>query len=266
MKKLNLVFLPALMCDENLYSHQIQNLGESFNLHLHKDTQTADNFINKSYGDVNSKGNIHVFTIANFDNITKAAKYIMENLQSFYKNFDKEQFCLIGTSMGGYIATEIMSLYKTKINKLCLINTSWQTDTKEQEEQRKDGIKLAQQSAEGKFNPVTDKVLNNYFHNHNLENYNIVKQMATTLGTKGFINQQTLILSRSSKVAEFEDYNIDTLVIGGIYDKLTISGLHHEMCQALPKGKLVILDKCGHLSPLDQKVAITALLQLWLQI
>jgi pimeloyl-ACP methyl ester carboxylesterase len=63
------------------------------------------------------------------------------------------QFALLGLSMGGYLAFEIMRQAGDRVSRLALLNTSARPDTTEQAQRRRDHIAMAQ---EGRFAEVVD--------------------------------------------------------------------------------------------------------------
>ena len=89
--------------------------------------------------------------------------------------------------------------------------------------------------------------------------------MAKNIGRLGFINQQKLILSRKSSVQDFQYYDVPALIVSGSMDSITPPSLHEEMVENLKKGTLVTIDNCGHLSPIDQPEALSAVLECWLK-
>ncbi len=50
----------------------------------------------------------------------------------------------------------------------------------------------------------------------------------------------------------------------GRQDALTPVALHEEMAAAIRGAKLVVVENCGHLSPLEQPDLVTAALRDWL--
>ncbi|MDR0484596.1 MAG: alpha/beta hydrolase [Alphaproteobacteria bacterium] len=228
MKK-NLVMLPALMCDERLFEHQIQMLEPYFN--------------------------IKVFTFKDIDNIKNAAKYIVEEMGD-------EKFHVCGISMGGYIALELMR-HTENIESLVLINTSFYEDNLEKKAQRFMQIEEAMAVNDFQFKPLNDNIIKAYLHNASYKKTSLLEKMAKDIGRLGFINQQKLILSRKSAVEDFQYYNIPTLIVSGSQDIITPTFIHEEMVNNLKDGTLVSIDNCGHLSPLDQPEALSAVLELW---
>ncbi len=225
------VFIPALLCDERLYNHQIKTLEALFD--------------------------VFVFTLKDFTNIHSAAKFIIEKMNN-------RSFYLVGTSMGGYVAMEIMRQCKKMIMGLCLINTTYYEDSLEKKQQRLQQIKDVSQLSSDNFSAINDANITLYIRNTTKENTELIKDMTKSLGKEVFINQQRMILSRSSSVEDFKSYDVDTLIIGSTYDTITPALLHREMAANIKHAKVSIIDNAAHLSPIDQKEAVSVLLKYWL--
>jgi len=56
-----------------------------------------------------------------------------------------------------------------------------------------------------------------------------------------------------------------TLVIGGAQDSLTTPEIMAEIADGIPGAGFTLIEQAGHLTPLEQPVAVTALLRLWLR-
>jgi pimeloyl-ACP methyl ester carboxylesterase len=55
------------------------------------------------------------------------------------------------------------------------------------------------------------------------------------------------------------------LVLCGRQDALTPLDRHEEMAERIPKAKLVVIEDCGHLPPLEKPDEVTDALRAWLQ-
>ena len=55
-----------------------------------------------------------------------------------------------------------------------------------------------------------------------------------------------------------------TLVLCGRQDALTPLGAHEEMARAIPDARLVVVEECGHISPLERPETVTGALREWL--
>jgi pimeloyl-ACP methyl ester carboxylesterase len=175
-----------------------------------------------------------------------------------------EYFSLAGLSMGGYVAQEIMRQAPHRVIRLALLDTSAQTDTEEQRTRRHGLIELA---GVGHFKGVTPRLLPLLIHEDHLGDQKLVDAvigMAERVGHDGFVRQQTAIMGRPDGRADLKRIACPTLVLCGRQDALTPVALHEEMAGAIRGAKLVVVEKCGHLSPLEQPEAVTAAMRDWL--
>lgn len=228
--KQNLILIPGLLNDERLWQHQISFFENSYNIIVPK-----------------IKGHTH---------ISAMAREIIETAP--------EVFALAGLSMGGYIAMEILRQAASRVSKVAFLDTSWLADD---EKRRKDRHKLMDLSEMGRFEGVTDLLLKQIIAKENLNNpeiTSIIKKMAKETGQKEFINQQKLILSRPDSVRDFSSIRVPTLCLVGCEDKLTPPHILKEMAAALKQGIYCEIEGAGHLPPLEQPIAVTAAMQVWL--
>ncbi len=230
MLKHKIIWIPGLLCTESLFNHQINSL---------KDIAEHE-----------------VFVIKTYDDIKKASSYVLESTHF-------TDFTLIGFSMGGYIALEILKQNPERVKSLCLIDTSHKVDS----DQRKN-IRLAsiKQALEGKFTGVGSSLFASMVYNQeDKSHYNLVTEMAEEIGKDSFINQQKLILSRTDSEQTLKNFNKNALFIAGQHDKLTPPSLHYEMKDLSKQGNIGIIEESGHLSPIEQPQAVSALIRYFLE-
>lgn len=228
--KQNLILIPGLLNDERLWQHQIHFFEKDYNILVPK-----------------IKGHTH---------ISAMAREIIDNAP--------ETFALAGLSMGGYITMEILRQASSRVTKVAFLDTSWLADD---ENRRKDRHKLMDLSEMGRFEGVTDLLLKQIIAKENLNNpeiTKIIKTMAKETGQKEFINQQKLILSRPDSVRDFSSIRVPALCLVGSADKLTPPHILKEMSVALKQGIYCEIEGAGHLPPLEQPIAVTAAMQVWL--
>lgn len=228
-----LLFVPGLLCNEELWRHQIENLDDV------ADTSVAD--LNQD------------------DSISGMAARTLENAP--------DTFALAALSMGGYVAQEIMRQAPERVSRLALIDTSARADSEEQLKRRAELIKQVEKVAPTWFTGVTKRLLPMLIHPDRMaddELVGVIKAMAKTIGRDGYIRQQRAIMNRLDGVKDLAVIDCPTLVLCGRQDAITPLKVHEEMADNIPGARLVIIEDCGHLAPLEQPHATTAVLRYWL--
>jgi len=227
---LNLVLIPGLLCDPDLWSHQTAHLADL--------------------------AQVTVADITGAETMGELAEQVLENAP--------ETFALAGLSMGGYVAHAIMRLAPERVERLALLDTSGRPDTEEQLERRG---QLIEMSRIGKFRGVTDRLLPILIHEDRLSDDELtgrVKVMAERVGPDAFHRQQKAIMSHPDSRDQFAGYDLPTLILCGRQDALTPLELHEEMAALIPQARLAIIEDSGHLSTMEKPQAATALLRQWL--
>jgi pimeloyl-ACP methyl ester carboxylesterase len=175
-----------------------------------------------------------------------------------------ERFALVGFSMGGYVAFEILRRARQRVTRLALIDTSARADSDEQRRRRQ---ALIAQSAIGEFKGVTARLLPLLVHSSRLGDATLVgllQAMAQTIGRDGFVRQQRAILSRPDSRAELAAIDVPTAVICGRDDALTPLEHSQEIAAGIKNAKLTVIERCGHVSPLERPEPVNAALRQWL--
>jgi pimeloyl-ACP methyl ester carboxylesterase len=90
--------------------------------------------------------------------------------------------------------------------------------------------------------------------------------MAARVGKDAFLRQQNAIMHRVDGRADLARVECPTLVLCGADDTLTTVEIHQEMADAIgDNADLVVIEHCGHLSPLERPEEVSAALFDWLQ-
>lgn len=228
--RIPLVLLPGLLNDEALWDHQCRTLSDIAQV------QVAD--------------------LTRHDSISAMAADVLAHAP--------ESFALAGMSMGGYVAMEIMRIAPHRVSRLALLDTTANPDTLEQTLRRKAFIRLSQT---GRFRGVTGKLLPFLVHPPNAERPELARTvfaMAARVGREAFARQQTAIMHRPDSRDDLASYRCQVLVLCGRHDQLTPIELHREMATKIHDSRLVVIEDSGHLTPLEQPIAVSAVLRYWL--
>jgi pimeloyl-ACP methyl ester carboxylesterase len=174
------------------------------------------------------------------------------------------QFALVGLSMGGYLAFEIMRQAGHRVTRLALLNTSARPDTTEQAQRRRDQIAMTQ---EGQFTEVVGILYRSWVRAARRSDpalQRVISQMADETGPEAFIRQQTAIMNRPDSRAGLAAIGCPVVVVAGADDDITIPDRAAEIAGHVPQARLVVIPDCGHLSTLEQPAAVTQALVGWL--
>lgn len=174
------------------------------------------------------------------------------------------QFVLLGLSMGGYIALEIMRQAPERVIGLCIMNSSARADTEESQKNRQRLMALA---GEGRLQLATEMNFPRSVHpahKHDKDLLATVLAMAKETGVASYIQQQEAILHRIDSLPSLDAITCPTLIMVGDQDQLTPLPLAQELSQGIAGSKLRIIANCGHLSTLEQTQQVNRALQQWL--
>lgn len=229
--KINLVLLPGLLNDARLWQHQITALAE---------------YADITVADLTRGGSIEALA----DDVLAQAP--------------AGPFALAGLSMGGYVALEMMRKAPERVSTLALLDTSARPDTEESRANRERLIALAEKN----WPAVTETMLPNLLHPDHLGNpavVDVIKAMSRDLGKDVFIRQQRAIMQRIDSRPFLHRIACPTLVLCGREDRITPLETHEELVVGIAGAEVEIVDECGHLSALEQPMAVIAAMENWLQ-
>lgn len=167
------------------------------------------------------------------------------------------RFALVGLSMGGYAAFEIMRQAPERVAKLALLDTQARPDAPEQTEGRKRQIEMAKS---GKFDGIAALLFPRFVAaarhgDRALEA--VVRTMANDTGAEAFVRQQTAIMNRVDSRPMLTAIGCPTLVVVGEDDTLTPPDRAAEMAAAIPDARQVVVPDCGHLCTIERPEAVT---------
>jgi pimeloyl-ACP methyl ester carboxylesterase len=174
------------------------------------------------------------------------------------------RFALAGLSMGGYVALAVMRLAPERITRLCLMDTSARPDTEDQSRRRRG---LMAMTRGNRFRGVTPRLLPQLLHPDHLADADLaqaVLDMAERVGRDAFLRQQQAILSRPDSRPMLPGIAIPTTIAVGGQDILTPPELAREMAGLIPDARLEIIDRAGHLPPMEQPAVTNEILRYWL--
>lgn len=225
-----ILFLPGLLCDAALWRAQTQALS------AHATCVVAD--------------------MTQDDSISGMVSRALTDMP--------DTFSVVGLSMGGYGALEVMRQAGARVRRLVLMDTSARADDAKRIQRRKNLIKRVERGA---FEAVIEEHFPSFVHPSRLTDAPLmatIRASAHAVGPDAYIREQTAIMNRPDSLGLLGDIGCPTLVMCGAEDALTVPALHREMTDGIPGATLQMIDGSGHLPPLEKPDAVTAALHAWL--
>ena len=71
-------------------------------------------------------------------------------------------------------------------------------------------------------------------------------------------------MTRPDRRQDLKKITCPALILCGRQDALTPLALHEEMAGAIAGASLVVIEDCGHLSPLERPRTVSAVMRYWL--
>ena len=173
-----------------------------------------------------------------------------------------DTFILIGFSLGGFVAREIVRLAPERVSGLVLMNSSARPP---RPEIAKRNAFLIGHTKERGFRGLSPDAVKKAFHPDLRDDAALiqeVKDMALRMGGDAFIRQ--LSIQRPDRRADLADIACPTLVIWARQDELQSMNESKEMADAIPNARFEIIEDCGHMTPMEAPSAVLDLLTSWL--
>ena len=230
MARQALVLLPGLLNTRRVYEHQIADLAD-----------IADSIVPELW---------------HHDSIGAMAQATLDAAP--------ERFALGGFSMGGYVCFEILRRAPERVERLALMDTQAIPDSPEASARRRGFI---EQTRLGRFHGVQPSLLPTIVHRSRLNDQAVVQpilDMAAEVGADGFCREQTAMIARPDSRPLLVEIHIPTVVIVGRQDQGTPLARAQEIAADIANARLVIIEDCGHMAPLEKPAEVSAALRRWL--
>ena len=227
MSSLPIVFIPGLMCTGRIYQHQVEELGQRRPVLLANHWSAAS----------------------------------MKEVAASIISAAPDKFVLVGASMGGYAALEIMRQAPDRVASLILISTSAKPDAPERSKGRREQVAAARKA--NNMREGTKALWPKLVHPARQEDaplLNTFIDMAEHLGVDAFDRQIEAIISREDARPLLAKIAIPTLVVIGKDDTLIPPDEGREIAAGISCAKLAEVDHAGHMCMTERPETVTKLL------
>ena len=235
MSRESIVFLPGLLCDRTVWEPQIDALSARYDC------------IVANYGAA--------------DSLTMMARSALEPAPA--------RFSLIGHSMGGRVALEVMRTAPRRVRRLALLDTGYQARSEGEagEAESRKRYRLLDIALSQGMRVMGREWLQGMIHPDRLQDREIVESILAMIERKTpgiFAAQIRALLDRPTAEAVLRAIHCPTLVLCGRQDGWSPLSRHEEMARLIPGAQLAVIEDSGHMVTLERPQEVTALLEHWL--
>lgn len=226
-----IIFIPGMMCDARAFTPQINDLSRDYP--------------------------IHIASINTFESIREMAKSVLESAP--------KTFALVGHSMGGIVAMEILRQAPDRVTRVALISTTPLAETPGQSAWREPQIVRARA---GFLKEAMDEAMavENLAPGQGRQDIlRLLGEMGADLGPDVFVKQARALQRRREAQNVLIKYRGTALVLCGAFDKLTPVKRHTAMADLILHSELVVLEDAGHFPSLENPEATNQALRAWLE-
>ena len=170
----------------------------------------------------------------------------------------QDRAVVCGLSMGGYVAFEMWRRHSDRITGLILANTKAAADDRAARRGRDETIKLVTQEGPASLaDQMIPKLLGTSSLNAMPRVVEHLRNMITETSVDGIVAALKAMKSRSDSTQLLSSIDIPTLVLTGEDDKIVPVGTAKEMAKKIPGAQFVSIAEAGHLTPLEQPIAVS---------
>ena len=174
-------------------------------------------------------------------------------------------FSLVGFSLGGYIALNIVDRVGDRVQRLAFISSSPYADSDQAIQQREFLIGKALENYDAVLEDMGSFIV--FPDGPNAEHTRqVLTIMGQELGVEEFCRQQRAAMTRPDCREQLGSIRCPVQVLCGENDPVTpVSGNRH-LADNIPGASLQIIENSGHLLPLERPEEVTGFLRNWLQL
>lgn len=226
-----LVLLPGMMCDARLFQPQIAAFS--------------------------ARWVVHCAPISGHDTVEALAENVL--------NSAPPSFALVGLSMGGIVAMEILRQAPHRVEKVALLDTNPLAELPEVRARRHPQIA---QVENGELAIVMrDEMKPNYLAEspNRTAILDLCMEMALGLGADVFVRQSKALAARPDQTETLRKVTQPALVLCGRQDSLCPVERHELIRDLIPDAQMQVIEEAGHLVTLERPEETNGALLRWLE-
>lgn len=175
-----------------------------------------------------------------------------------------ERFSLLGFSLGGIVALEMVAQAPERAARLALVDTTARPLPPDEAVRRREQVTLAR--AGGMRDYVLDGWSRSVAESTAADEMlrDTVITMAEELGAERLSRQVEIAINRADSRPRLSAIAVPTLILAGEDEQVCSLEAHREMADAIPGAAFFTIPRAGHFSPLENPAAVARHVRHWL--
>jgi pimeloyl-ACP methyl ester carboxylesterase len=218
----SVVFIPGALCSEEIFADQVAGISPPF-------------------------GAVFI-DIMRSETIAEMAETLLAQAPP--------RFALVGISMGGYVALEVLRIAPDRVWGAVLISTTPRAEMPSQSEERKGWIERIES---GQYEDLVDEIVDACISNNDASNEarRCFRAMVKTHSAAMFSRQMTASALRPDFQESLKDIRCPVMAIGGSDDSEFFRNGVQEISEIVSGSEILILQNCGHLPTIESASSTT---------
>ena len=224
-----LFLLPGLMCDEAVWLHQQEALAPH--------------------------AEVIIPVFRGFHSLTAMAAHVL--------GMAPERFSVVGHSMGGRVAWELMVLAGKRIDKFAVLDTGVHPVSKAEPDSRQALIDIART---GGLAAAADAWIPPMVHPDRRDDRKLIDDITAMIlrnTLDDFLGQMHALLHREDRTGLLATIDQEVLLVAGEADSHSPPAQHENMAKLLPKSHLEIVAGAGHMVTMEKPDEVSTILLEW---
>lgn len=230
----HLLLLPGLVCDDAIWEHQASHFSKITTVKI------------PDYG--------------LSDSLEKMAQVALRDAP--------ERFAVAGHSMGARVAFEILRRVPERVVGVALLDTAYRPRATGEagEHERAKRFALLDVARSQGMRAMAREWIPQIVYPARLSDEAFITSMAGMIGRKTvdiFVAQINALLERPDGAPVLRSLRCPTMILCGSEDLWSPLAGHREMAALVPQSKLVIIEDCAHMAPMERPEEVTTALNDW---
>lgn len=201
---------------------------------------------------------VQAVNLVQFDSIGAMGDYVL--------SVAPPAFVLCGTSMGGYVAFDVLKKANGRVKCAILCNTTARADTPERKRQRQMEVNAGEAAyLEARKD---DTHYNAFISETSARDKSLIARLraiSQRVGYGCFSRHQKACMDRAESLAYLPQIDMPTLVIGGAEDKLIPVELQQEIASGIKGAKMAVIAGSGHITNMEKPDAMNEAIDTFLR-